>query len=155
MRSTLIGINEKLPRWVDAGFTDYCDRLRKPFSLRAVDLPLAVRSHGDIARAKQDEAGRIRAACPKDFVLIALDERGAQPDSIALSQLVEQWQRRGRDLVLAVGGPDGLAPDLLNEATFVWSLSSLTLPHALVRIFVAEQLFRVQCLLSGHPYHRA
>jgi 23S rRNA (pseudouridine1915-N3)-methyltransferase len=107
----------------------------------------------DSLRAR--EAERIRAALPPQARLVVLDERGRDLDTAGLSQRITAWQREGRDVALVVGGPDGLEPALREAADETLRLSSLTLPHALVRVLLAEALYRAVSLASGHPYHRA
>ncbi|MEW6169822.1 MAG: 23S rRNA (pseudouridine(1915)-N(3))-methyltransferase RlmH, partial [Pseudomonadota bacterium] len=109
----------------------------------------------DIARAKQQEGEKILKALPRDSHVIALDERGRALSSVDWSAELQAWMQSGRDTCLLVGGADGLAPEVLARADATWSLSRLTLPHALVRVLVAEQLFRAWSLLAHHPYHRA
>lgn len=106
------------------------------------------------ARALQEEATRLIAAIPRGSCVWVLDEHGKDYTSPALAQQLEAWRQNGRDLALIIGGADGLAPDIKQRATGVWSLSRLTLPHALVRVLVVEQLYRAWTLLMGHPYHR-
>ena len=111
-------------------------------------------ARGDIARGQREEAEALRAAIPRDALVVALDERGSAWSTRQLADRLAQWQHDGRDIALLVGGPDGLDAQLRTDAGQRWSLSPLTLPHPLVRIVVAEQLYRAHTLLSGHPYHR-
>ena len=110
---------------------------------------------GDAAKFKAEESERLLGAAGRDMRLIALDERGAAWTSLQLAEQMRRWTLDGRDVVLAVGGPDGHAPLLLERAAARWSLSPLTLPHGLVRVVIAEQLYRAHSILEGHPYHRA
>ena len=154
MRVTLIAICEKLPAWVAAGVEDYARRLRTPYGLTLIDLPLAPRPKLGVADCLRHEAERLRKAVPKGARIIALHEGGRVLDSEALAGTLTRWQHETRELALLIGGPDGLDRGLLAEAHQSWSLSALTLPHALVKVLVAEQLYRAQALASGHPYHR-
>ncbi|MCU0757217.1 MAG: 23S rRNA (pseudouridine(1915)-N(3))-methyltransferase RlmH [Xanthomonadales bacterium] len=154
MRVTLIAICEKLPAWVVAGVEDYARRLRPPFGLTLVDLPLAPRPKLGVADCLKHEAERLRKAIPKGARMVALHEGGRTLGSEALAGTLTRWQHETRELALLIGGPDGLDRSLLAEAHQCWSLSALTLPHALVKVLVAEQLYRVQALAHGHPYHR-
>ena len=109
----------------------------------------------DDARAIHDEGAAILAALPRDIHVVALDGRGKAWSSEDLAAQLAKWRMSGRDLAFLIGGPDGHAPDVLARADQSWSLGPLTLPHMLVRLVLAEQLYRATTLLSGHPYHRA
>lgn len=155
MRAVILTICEKVPPWVQAGFEEYARRLMQKVPLAAADLPLAPRGKNlDLKRVLADEGTRMVAALPKNARVIALDGRGESWSSEALSKHVNSWQQDGRDLCFLVGGPDGLAPQALMVAHQRWSLGPLTLPHALVRVLVAEQLYRAVSMLGNHPYHR-
>lgn len=103
---------------------------------------------------RRAEAARLLARISDEATLVVLDERGRLLDTVAYARALEAWRRRRGGVTLLVGGPEGLAPEVRARADFLWSLSPLTLPHALVRLIVAEQTYRALCLLSGHPYHR-
>ena len=109
----------------------------------------------DAVRATHDEGGRVLAALPKNTLVVALDGRGREWSSQQLSQRLEHWRGQGRDLAFLIGGPEGHAPEVLQRADETWSLGPLTLPHMLVRLLVAEQLYRAASMLANHPYHRA
>ena len=109
----------------------------------------------DAARAMADEGGRVQAALPRNAWVVALDGRGKAHSSEELAQRLEHWRQQGRDLVFLIGGPEGHAPEVLAAADERWSLGPLTLPHMLVRLVLAEQLYRACSLLANHPYHRA
>lgn len=156
MKLRLLSVGGRMPDWVEAAWADYVKRLPREIRLELVELPLAPRGkNADIARAKQHEGERILKAIPDGARLVALDEHGAHWTSVELAEQFKRWQAEGREVVLAVGGPDGHAPEVLQRAQQKWSLSRLTLPHALVRVLLAEQLYRATTLLAGHPYHRA
>jgi 23S rRNA (pseudouridine1915-N3)-methyltransferase len=156
MRILIVAVGEKPPAWVRDGFVDYVRRLPKPYAPELIEIPLGRRGKGqDSARAIADEGVRVIAALPKQAHVVALDERGASWTSIALSQQLAGWSQAGRDVAILIGGPDGHAPAVMALAAQRWSLSALTLPHALVRVLLAEQLYRAWSLLQGHPYHRA
>ena len=156
MRATIIAICEKLPAWVDAGFEDYAARLKHVLPLRCIDLALGARGkNADLKRALADEGTRMLAAVPKSSFVIALDGDGRTFSSEALAKQLAQWRELGTDLAFLIGGPDGLAPVCLATAQLKISLGPMTLPHALVRIVLAEQLFRGHSILTNHPYHRA
>lgn len=156
MRATIVTVCEKLPAWVKSGFDDYAQRLAHALPLACTDLGLAVRGKNpDLKRALSDEGARMLAAIPKHCQVIALDGEGELWSSEQLAKQLSRWKESGRDLALLIGGPDGLAPSCLQAAQQRWSLGPLTLPHALVRIVLAEQLFRATSILANHPYHRA
>ncbi len=156
MRATIISICDKLPTWVKEGFIDYAERLRRDLPLQCVDLSLGKRgANADIRKALADEGARMLAAIPKNARIIALDGEGERVSSESLAQQLSRWRQEGRDLAFLIGGPDGLAPQCLVAKHQSISLGAMTLPHALVRIVLAEQLFRAHCILTNHPYHRA
>lgn len=155
MRVRLVAIGTRMPEWIEAGYADYAQRLPRELKLELVELPVEHRGkNADIARLREAEGERILKAAGESR-LIALDEHGTQPDTIGWSRALKDWMQDGRDVVLAVGGPDGHAPAVLAKAEARWSLSKLTFPHALVRVLVAEQLYRAWSVLQSHPYHRA
>lgn len=151
----LIAVGERMPRWVDEGYTEYAVRLPPECALRLVEIPTGRRGKGaDIERLVRQEGDRMLSTVPRDAVVWALDERGQSWSSRELADHLAIWLREGRDLALLVGGPEGLASTCRTRAHGLWSLSRLTLPHPLVRVVVAEQLYRAWTLLTGHPYHR-
>lgn len=144
-----------MPDWVSAGFRDYARRLHGGARLELHEVAAAPRQGDyDPARARAEEARRLRAAVPARALRIALDAGGRALDTEGLAARVADWNRTGETVAFLVGGPDGLDPALLAEADERWSLSPLTLPHALVRVVVAEQLYRALSMLHNHPYHR-
>jgi 23S rRNA (pseudouridine1915-N3)-methyltransferase len=154
VRVTLLAVGQRMPGWVTEGFNDYTRRLKARLPINLVEIPAGKRGSGDVARAMAEEGRKILSAVrPQDHV-VALDERGKQRTSIELSQWLGERMRAGNDLVFVIGGADGLAPEVLSRAQERWSLSALTLPHALVRMLFAEQVYRAVMLLDGHPYHR-
>lgn len=156
MRIHLITIGEKMPAWVSAGFDEYARRLPRECSLILRELPLATRGKsGDAARWRREEAEAIRAAIPKGAYVVALDVQGKAWDTPELARRLGVWMQEHADVALLVGGPDGLDEALLQQAHARWSLSPLTFPHPLVRIILAEQVYRAWSLLNHHPYHRA
>jgi 23S rRNA (pseudouridine1915-N3)-methyltransferase len=156
MRLRLIAVGGRMPDWVQTAFDDYVRRLPRELRMELVEIPLAVRGkNADIARARQLEGERVLKALPDNMRTIALDERGAGWSSLDLADQLKRWQQDGRDVALLVGGPDGHAPEVIRRAEQKWSLSPLTLPHALVRVLIAEQIYRATTLIAGHPYHRA
>ena len=144
-----------MPAWVVAGFNEYNKRLPRELHLNLVEIPPVVRTKSvPIRKAIVEEARRIREALPNEALVIALDEHGEQFDSNTLSRKMVTWHRQGRGLAFIIGGADGLDAELKQTADMLWSLSTITLPHALVRIIVAEQIYRAWTILQKHPYHR-
>ncbi|HYP80269.1 MAG TPA: 23S rRNA (pseudouridine(1915)-N(3))-methyltransferase RlmH [Steroidobacteraceae bacterium] len=154
MRISLIAVGQRMPGWVQQGFSEYSERLRSRMPLQLVEVPAVRRGSGDVARAIAEEGRRLLAAVRADHHVVVLDERGKARSSIEVSQWLGRRLNEGSDLDFLVGGADGFAPEVLQRADERWSLSSLTLPHALVRVVFAEQLYRAVTLLDGHPYHR-
>ena len=156
MKAKLIAVGERAPRWVAEGFGEYQKRLSHWLPLELVEVEPGLRGKGrDPVRAMQDEGTRVVAALPKGACVVALDGRGRTWSSEDLAQRLEFWRAQGRDLAFLIGGPEGHAPDVLARADEKWSLGPLTLPHMLVRLVLAEQLYRAASLLANHPYHRA
>jgi len=156
MRVRLITASNKQPRWVVDGYDHYARRLVKPCSLELVEVPLARRTGGtDPARAVEDEARRLLRQVPPGARVVALTVDGAPWSTAELATRLERWLMEAAPVCLLVGGPDGLGGECLARAAERWSLSPLTLPHGLVRIVVAEALYRAASLSQGHPYHRA
>ena len=154
MRLRLVAVGTRMPGWVDEGFKDYAGRMPRECRLELREVPLGRRSRGtEPVRAVAAEGERLLAAS-EDCVRVCLDVQGAAVDTAGLSRRLAGWLQDGQDVALLVGGPDGLAPACLEAARWRWSLSPLTLPHGLVRVLVAEQLYRAWTVLSGHPYHR-
>lgn len=156
MRLRLICVGQKMPDWVSQGYTDYARRMPPELPLELVEIPMAHRGKNpDIARLMQKESDSIlSAAGPKDRV-VALEVGGRPWSTEKLASQLENWQQDGRDVSFLVGGPDGLADACRQRADQLWSLSPLTLPHPLVRILLAEQLYRAWSITRNHPYHRA
>ena len=155
MRVHLIAVGSGMPRWVAEGFQEYARRMPRECTLVLREVELPGRQRGlPASQGRTAEGERLLAAVPAGAGVVALDERGAPWDTLELSHRLEGWLGGGRDVALLVGGADGLAPECLQAAGQVWSLSALTLPHMLVRVLVAEQLYRAWSILAGHPYHR-
>jgi len=146
MKCRLIAAGTRMPAWVDAGFRDYQQRLRRPLSLELLEIP--------VATVSKEGAAMLAAIAPEDYV-VALVIAAKSLGTAELATWLAARLQAGRPLALLIGGPDGLAPACVARADLQWSLSPLTLPHALVRVIVAEQLYRAVSLLAGHPYHRA
>lgn len=155
MKARLIAIGERMPAWVAEGYAEYRKRLSHTLPLELVELPLGSRGKGrDPLRATAEEGVAVLAALPRDAHVVALDGRGRPWSSEQLAEELARWRMGGRDLALLIGGPDGHATEVLQRADQRWSLGPLTLPHMLVRLIVAEQLYRAASIVAGHPYHR-
>lgn len=156
MKTRLIAVGEHAPAWVAQGFAEYQKRLSHWLPLELVEVEPGLRGKGrDPMRAMHDEGQRVFAALPKTAQVIALDGRGRPWTSEQLAQRLEHWRGLGRDLAFLIGGPEGHAREVIARADEQWSLGPLTLPHMLVRLVLAEQLYRAAALLANHPYHRA
>lgn len=156
MKARLIAVGENAPAWVAEGFAEYRKRLSHWLPLDLVEIAPGLRGKNrDVARATQDEGTRVLAALPKQAHVVVLDGRGTPYTSEQLAQRLEHWRGQGRDLAFLIGGPEGHAAEVLARADERWSLGPLTLPHMLVRLVLAEQLYRAAALLANHPYHRA
>lgn len=159
MKLKLVTIGQKMPDWVQTGYDDYAKRLQTLLPVQLIELPMAKRgksdSAADIHKFCQIEGQAIvQQVSPRDR-LIALEVGGRNLSTEKLSTTLKDWMLEGQDVVLAIGGPDGLSDQVRQQAEWHWSLSPLTLPHPLVRVIVIEQLYRAMSILKGHPYHRA
>lgn len=155
MKLLAVAVGTRLPAWADAAFAEFARRMPRELPLELKEIRAEPRSGGKPVEALlAAEAGRIRAALPARCRLVALDERGADLATPQLAARLRQWMETGDDVALVIGGPDGLAPDLKSAAAETLRLSSLTLPHALARVVLAEALYRAASLLKNHPYHR-
>jgi 23S rRNA (pseudouridine1915-N3)-methyltransferase len=151
----LLAIGERMPEWVQSGFEEYARRLPREFRLVLHEIPAGRRTKGaDLARIKEDEGGRLLGAVPKGARVVALDRGGRRHDTEALAARLREQMGRGEDLALLIGGPEGLSDACRAQAAECWSLSALTLAHPVVRVVLAEQLYRVWAIISNHPYHR-
>jgi 23S rRNA (pseudouridine1915-N3)-methyltransferase len=156
MKARLIAVGERAPGWVAEGFAEYRKRLTHWLPLELLEVEPGLRGKGrDASRAMDDEGARVLAAVPRNSRVVTLDGRGRAWGSEELARRLEHWRGQGQDLAFLIGGPEGHAPGVLARADEAWSLGPLTLPHMLVRLVVAEQLYRAAALLANHPYHRA
>lgn len=155
MKLHLIAVGHKMPGWIAAGYDDYARRMPPDLPLALTEIRPGHRVAGeDGARARRVEAERILAALPAGSVPVALDERGTQATTRELAGWLSDWMATGVSPAFVIGGADGLDDSVKVRATRLLGLSRLTLPHALVRVMLAEQLYRSACIIKGHPYHR-
>ena len=145
-----------MPEWVNAGFELYARRMPRELLFRLVELKPAPRTHaaGNVEKWLEIESARIRDALPPGALRVVLDEKGQGFRTVNLAEYLRQWRDTARDAAFVIGGADGLASRIKSEADLLWSLSPLTLPHGLVRVVLAEQLYRATSILLNHPYHR-
>jgi 23S rRNA (pseudouridine1915-N3)-methyltransferase len=151
----VVAAGTRMPAWVDAGFSDYAGRLRGDYRLDLVEVPLARRGRGDPRKAVESEGERMLAAAGERCFPVAMQVGGQAFSTDELARWLETRARDGMPLVFLIGGPDGLAPSIDSRARMRWSLSTLTLPHGLARVVLAEALYRAVTVLKGLPYHRA
>jgi len=155
MRMILLSVTGKQPAWILAGVEEYAKRLKAHFKIDFIDLKAEPRSQGRPVSVILDaEAARILERIPSGSHVIALDERGDQRTTQQLAALIGKWKHGGETIVLIIGGPDGLSPQIKERARSLWALSLLTLPHGFAKVLLTEQLYRAASLLEGHPYHR-
>lgn len=144
-----------MPNWVTTAFDDYCSRFPKDMPLELTEIPAGKRTkNADIPRILDKEGQLMLAACGKSNLIVTLDIPGKTHTTNALANQLERWKASGRDVSLLIGGPEGLSPAVKQAAEQSWSLSPLTLPHPIVRVIVAESLYRAWSLTANHPYHR-
>lgn len=155
MRLLLLAAGTRLPAWVNAGYEEYAQRLSGEFKLELKEIALGQRGSGDTQQATLKEGEKMLGALPSSAYVVALQVNGRSLSSEQLAKFLQARANDGRDVVFCIGGPEGLAPAVDARADFKWSLSALTLPHALARVTVAEALYRAVSILKGHPYHRA
>ena len=155
MKLHLIAVGHKMPGWINAGYDDYARRMTLDLPLLLTEIKPGHRVAGeDGARARQLEAERILAALPVGCVPVVLDERGAQVTTRELATWMQGWMAEGVSPAFVIGGADGLDDSVKARASKLMGLSKLTLPHALARVILTEQLYRAVCIIKGHPYHR-
>ncbi len=155
MQIHLIAVGDRMPAWVEAGYHEYAKRLPHECRLVLREIPAGKRTKGaDLKRLIEQEGARQLAAIPARARVIALDRSGRQMDTEQLATELKKRLAGGQDLALLVGGPEGLAPGCLKRADDRWSLSLLTLAHPVVRVVLAEQLYRAWSIVNNLPYHR-
>lgn len=156
MKFILLAVGTKMPAWVTTGFTEYQKRMPSHMQLVLQEIePVKRLSKATSDKAKEIEAKAILAALPKRAYIVALDEHGKQYTSMELADKIHDYQQLGSDVVIIIGGPEGLTKEVLNKANETISLSKLTMPHPLVRVVIAEALYRAYSIDANLPYHRA
>ncbi|HEY9459737.1 MAG TPA: 23S rRNA (pseudouridine(1915)-N(3))-methyltransferase RlmH [Paralcaligenes sp.] len=156
MKLLVIAVGVRMPDWVETAWREYAKRLPSDCALELREIKPEPRTSGKTpAQMKLAEARRIEASIPAHARKIALDEHGRDMTTIDLTHELQAWRANGQDIAILVGGPDGLDDQLKESCHGRWRLSSLTLPHAMVRVIVAEQLYRAWAIMTRHPYHRA
>jgi 23S rRNA (pseudouridine1915-N3)-methyltransferase len=155
MLMRLIAAGTRLPQWINDGFCEYAGRLQGDYRLELREIALAQRSAGNVQPALAREGERMLAALPPSCYVVALQVSGQHLSTEQLAQFLQARAQDGRVLAFCIGGPDGLARTVDERANYRWSLSALTLPHALARVVLAEALYRAVSVIKGHPYHRA
>lgn len=155
MKLQVIAVGTKMPKWVEEGYTEYSRRFPKDMPLELTEIPAGKRGkNADIPRILLKEGEAMLACVSKGNRIITLDIPGKPWDTSQLAQQLEFWKRDGRDVSILIGGPEGLCPACKAAAEQSWSLSPLTFPHPLVRILMAESLYRAWSMTENHPYHR-
>jgi 23S rRNA (pseudouridine1915-N3)-methyltransferase len=155
MEIRLIAVGTKMPQWINQGFHEYAKRMPPECKLLLQEISAGKRTKGaDIVRLTRIEGEQISAAIPKGSRTVALEVKGKMWSTEQLADRMQCWMEEGRDVALIIGGPEGIEKTVSDAADEKWSISSLTLPHPLVRVILAEQIYRAWSILRGHPYHR-
>ncbi|HSY28678.1 MAG TPA: 23S rRNA (pseudouridine(1915)-N(3))-methyltransferase RlmH [Burkholderiaceae bacterium] len=155
MQLVIAAVGHKMPDWIESGFTEYVKRMPAECRIHLKEIKPIERSGSKTAEtAMALERTKIEAVLPKGSRIVALDERGKDLTSVQLSECLTQWQQDGRDISFIIGGADGLDAEFKSKADMLIRISSLTLPHGMVRVLLAEQLYRAWSITQNHPYHR-
>jgi 23S rRNA (pseudouridine1915-N3)-methyltransferase len=155
MQLIIAAVGHRMPGWIETGFAEYAKRMPPECRLQLKEIKPVERSGSRTAETVMaQERDKIDAAIPKGSRIVALDERGKDLTTMQLSQLLTQWQQDGRDVTFVIGGADGLDAQFKANADMLIRISSLTLPHGMVRVLLAEQLYRAWSITQNHPYHR-
>ncbi len=155
MKLLIVSVGHKMPDWISVGFNEYTKRMPREAQIVLIEVKPEPRTTGKTTvQIMEAEAQRILSALPQHCLRIALDERGVQPTTKQLAAQMQQWLGAGHDVAFIIGGADGLHESVKQDAQQLLALSALTLPHAFVRVLLAEQLYRAHSLLHNHPYHR-
>ena len=151
----LIAIGTKMPAWVTQAYQDYADRMPRECRIKLIEIEAMKRTkNADLEKIMAFESEQLLKATEKTDLIIALERQGKAISTLGLSEQISQCQQLGQNLCLLIGGPEGISENALKQAAQLWSLSALTLPHPLVRVIMAEQLYRAMSILQNHPYHR-
>lgn len=155
MKIKMIAVGTKMPSWVETAFKTYAQRLPRDCSLELIEIPAAKRTRNQLASKWMEKEGELilKTIDSSDWV-VALDVEGQSWSTSKLASQVTKWQSKGSNIAILIGGPDGLSPDCLSRANQRWSLSALTLPHPMVRVVLAEAIYRAWSVTVNHPYHR-
>ena len=154
MKLSILAVGHKMPAWIQAGFEEYSKRMPPEARIDLIELKPADRASKQVTRVLEQEAARIEAAIPKGAVRIVLDERGVVVKTTQLAEWLREWMAEGHSPCFLIGSADGLAPAIKASADKTIALSGCTLPHGMVRIMLAEQLYRAWSITQNHPYHR-
>jgi len=155
MKLIIVSVGHKMPDWITTGFNEYAKRMPREAKIEILEIRPEPRSTGkSVKQILAAEAQRILAVLPQDCLRIAMDEHGEQPTTGKLAEQMQEWMREGRDVAFIIGGADGLDVAVKQAAHRQMALSALTLPHAMVRVLLAEQLYRAHSMMHNHPYHR-
>lgn len=154
MRIAIVAVGQRQPRWADDAVADYLDRFPADWAVRLTEVKPEPRDGRPLARLLAAEAQRLRAAIPAGFMVVVLDERGDELTTRELAESLRRWRDEGEAVAFVIGGADGIDADFKRHARLRLRLSALTLPHALARVLLVEQLYRAWSILAGHPYHR-
>ncbi len=155
MRIQIIAVGTRMPDWVEQGYQEYQRRFSGDLQLYLTEIAAGKRGkNADLKRILQKEGELTLAAVPKGNRIVTLEVTGKPMDTPELARNLKKWQMDGRDVSLLIGGPEGLSPECIAASEHKWSLSPLTLPHPLVRIIVAESVYRAWSVNNNHPYHR-
>lgn len=156
MKIHLIAVGQKMPSWVTQGYDEYARRLPADCALLLHEIPAGKRGkNADVKRILEEEGKRVIEKIPKGAHVVAMEVGGKNHTTEKLAARLDDWRNQGGDVALLIGGPEGLSDDCRRIANEQWSLSNLTLPHPVVRVVVAEALYRAYSVLINHPYHRA
>ncbi|WP_137938236.1 23S rRNA (pseudouridine(1915)-N(3))-methyltransferase RlmH [Chitinivorax sp. B] len=155
MKLHILAVGHKQPDWIDTGFNEYVKRMPRECSIELKEIKPEKRVGGKTAhQVMAAEKARIGAALPAGCLVVALDERGENWTTVKLAERLKQWLSEGRDVAFVIGGADGLDPAIKQQAGKLLQLSAMTMPHGMVRVLLAEQLYRAWSIINNHPYHR-
>jgi len=155
MRIKLLAVGTRMPQWVEQGYREYAQRMPSICQLELVEIAAKKRGkNADTARILRDEAVALQAAIPQGALTIALDRRGKHIDTESLAKNMQNWIDDSQDVAILIGGPEGIDPNYLNQVQRKWSLSAMTFAHPVVRVMLAEQLYRAWSINANLPYHR-